>query len=164
MMRKEHPNPQFMRDNWINLNGEWDFAIDNGRSGRDRGLASGEGFDKKINVPFCPESILSGIGNVDFMPCVWYKKNAEITKEQLCGRVFLVIGACDYYTEVFVNSKSAGTHKGGYCSFKVDITDYLTEGENLIVICAEDDTMSGLQAVGKQCRKIYKREDCRSDI
>ena len=155
--RQEHPNPMFEREAWKNLNGEWDFAIDNGKSGRDRGLIGGEGFDKKINLPFCPESVLSGIGNVDFMPCVWYMKKTEITKEQLCGRVFLVIGACDYYTEVFVNSKSAGTHKGGYCSFRVDITDNLCVGENTIVICSEDDTRSTLQAVGKQCTSYNSR-------
>lgn len=157
IFRTEHPNPIFEREAWQNLNGEWDFAYDSGKSGRDRGLIRGEGFDKKINVPFCPESTLSGIGNVDFMPCVWYKKTVEITKEQLCGKVFLIVGASDYDTEVFVNGASVGRHRGGYCSFRFDITDALCEGENLVVICAEDDIASGLQAVGKQCRSYHSR-------
>ena len=154
-MRTEHPNPQFERETWLNLNGKWDFTIDYSCSGRDKGFIEGEGFDREINVPFCPESTLSGIGNTDFMPCVWYKKKVDITKNQLDGRVFLVIGACDYRTEVYVNSKSVGTHFGGYCSFKLDITDALTEGENLIVICTEDDTRSTLQPIGKQCREYF---------
>ncbi len=149
--RNEHPNPQFERANWQNLNGEWDFAYDFGKSGRARGLISGDGFDMKIYVPFCPESPLSGIGNKDFMPCVWYKRTVEISKEQLSGRVLLNIGACDYETEVYVNSRSVGKHIGGYSSFGFDITDALVEGENTIVICAEDDTRSPLQPVGKQC-------------
>ncbi len=149
--RNEHPNPQFERENWQNLNGEWDFAYDFGKSGRERGLISGDGFDMKINVPFCPESPLSGIGNKDFMPCVWYKRTVEISKEQLSERVLLNIGACDYETEVFVNSRSVGKHIGGYSSFGFDITDALVEGENTIVICAEDDTRNPLQPVGKQC-------------
>ncbi len=153
--RQEHPNPIFEREAWQNLNGEWEFAYDYGKSGRERGLTRGEGFDKKINLPFCPESTLSGIGNTDFMPCVWYKRSINITKEQLCGKVFLVVGASDYDTEVYVNGTSVGRHTGGYCSFRFDITDALFEGENLIVICAEDDIMSGLQAVGKQCRNYH---------
>lgn len=71
MMRPEHPNPQFYRKNWQNLNGEWQFAIDNSRSGKDRKMylpnCDPSYFDKRINVPFCPESELSGINNKDFM-------------------------------------------------------------------------------------------------
>jgi len=157
IMRAEHPNPQFERRTWLNLNGKWDFAIDHGKSGRARGMTKGEGFDRYIEVPFCPESRLSGVVNTDFMPCVWYKRSINVTKEQLLGRVFLVVGASDYFTEVYVNSISVGKHKGGYCSFRLDITDALTEGENLLVICAEDDTRSPLQAVGKQCTSYTSR-------
>ena len=66
--RKEHPKPQFERESWINLNGEWLFLIDNGRSGEARKVyADASAFDRKINVPFCMESELSGIGIKDFL-------------------------------------------------------------------------------------------------
>ena len=62
--RPEHPKPQFRRENWINLNGEWDFTVDNGRSGEARKLyEDGAAFDRRITVPFCVESALSGVGN-----------------------------------------------------------------------------------------------------
>ncbi len=153
--RNEHPNPQFVRKNWQNLNGEWDFAFDFGKSGRERGLAEGNGFDKKITVPFCPESELSGIGCKDFISCVWYKRTVTLDKAQTEGSVLLRIGACDYLAEVFVNGVSVGTHKGGYSSFSFDITRFVKEGENTLVICAEDNVFPGMQGSGKQSPKYH---------
>lgn len=69
--RPEHPKPQFQRDTWLNLNGEWNFAIDNDSSGVEKGWSQDtSGLDRKIIVPFCPESELSGIGHLDFMNAV----------------------------------------------------------------------------------------------
>ena len=76
--RNEHPNPNFYRENYINLNGEWDFEFDFGISGRDRKWNESAEFSHKINVPFCPESKLSGIESTDFLNCVWYRRNFEI--------------------------------------------------------------------------------------
>ena len=79
--RNEHPNPNFKRNDYIILNGEWDFEFDFGNSGKERKLFDVDAqFSKKINVPFCPESELSGINYKDFIPAVWYKKTVEIFK------------------------------------------------------------------------------------
>jgi len=67
--RPEYPRPQFVRSDWLCLNGEWEFEIDNGDSGLERGLCD-RPLTGKINVPFCPESILSGIHHEDFMEAV----------------------------------------------------------------------------------------------
>ena len=73
--RQEHPKPQFERKNWRNLNGIWDFEIDRGASGEARGVyLDSYALSEKINVPFCPESKLSGIADTDFMLAVWYKR------------------------------------------------------------------------------------------
>ena len=69
--RPEHPNPQFERENWINLNGKWEFEMDKGVSGRDRKFYERTSLNSEIIVPFCPESVLSGVGNTDFMNAVW---------------------------------------------------------------------------------------------
>ena len=150
--RPEYPTPQFARISWINLNGEWQFERDKSVSGRQRGLITAEKLSEKINVPFCMESRLSGIGDVDFCNCVWYKKAIDISPEWLDGgkRVILHIGACDYRTEVFVNGESVGSHIGGFVSFSFDITDYVSAGKNLITICADDDVRSHNQPGGKQ--------------
>ncbi|MBR5506424.1 MAG: beta-galactosidase [Clostridia bacterium] len=155
MFRMEHPNPQFFRDEWINLNGEWDFEFDFGNSGKDAGWIEKDGFEKKITVPFYPESDLSGIGYKDFINCVWYKKRIDIPENwKKSGRVIIHFGAVDYKTTLYVNKKSVGTHEGGYSSFKFDITDFLSDSENIITVCAEDDLRSGLQPAGKQSDKF----------
>lgn len=148
--RNEYPRPQMVRDSWLNLNGEWGFEIDNGRSGRDRNLISATSLSQKIIVPFCPESELSGIGNKDFMGAVWYKKEIDVPEEWIKGRVLIHFGAVDYHTELWVNGVSTGTHVGGYISFTFDITKLVKVGKNLLTVCATDDGRSGKQPAGKQ--------------
>ena len=159
MPRKEHPNPQMARTRWLNLNGYWDFAFDFGASGIERNFAGAGEWDRKILVPFCPESKLSGIGYLDFMPMVWYKRKVALDSDQLYGRTLLHFGAVDYEAFVWVNGQKAGTHKGGYTSFCIDITTFLTVGENEIVVCARDDNRSGKQARGKQSES-YASQGC----
>jgi beta-galactosidase/beta-glucuronidase len=153
--RPEHPFPQMERNQWSNLNGEWQFEFDFGRSGRNRKWQERESLNDKIIVPFCPESELSGVNYKDFIAAVWYKKSVELSKEKLNGRVLLHFGAVDYHCYVYVNGKEAGTHKGGYSSFVFDITECCIEGNNDIMVCAEDDNRSGLQPRGKQSDKFY---------
>ena len=156
--RSEHPKPQFQRENWLNLNGEWDFCIDNGRSGIARKFFENtEAFDRKIIVPFCVESELSGIGIKDFMYGVWYHRTVSFTNEMLEKRTVLHIGAADYRTFVYINGSLVGEHKGGYVSFSFDISDYLTEGENAVVIYCEDDTRNPMIPRGKQCEHYYSQ-------
>ena len=154
--RKEHPKPQFERESWINLNGEWLFLIDNGRSGEARKVyADASAFDRKINVPFCMESELSGIGIKDFTYGVWYKKEVEIPSEYSGKRTVLHIGAADYRTKVYINGSEAGVHEGGYVSFCFDITEFVKKGKNDIVIYCEDDTRNRMIPRGKQSEEYY---------
>lgn len=152
--RTEHPKPQFMRENWVNLNGEWQFEIDNAASGVERSLFDTEqAYSMKIQVPFCPESKLSGVENVDFMNSVWYKRSFDLTAEQLENRVILHFGAVDYQATVYVNGKECGAHKGGYVSFSFDITDFVKEGTNTVCVNATDDSRSRLIPSGKQSER-----------
>ena len=155
--RNEHPNPNFYRNDYIILNGEWDFDFDFGNSGIDRKLYEADTvFGKKIIVPFCPESELSGIGYKDFMAAVWYKKIVSISAEQLAmGKAFIVFGAVDFHARVYVNGEFAGEHFGGYTTFRIDATPFLKEGDNVITVYAEDDTRDPLQARGKQSQLYY---------
>lgn len=154
MYRAEHPKPQMQRADWQNLNGQWQFEIDHGNSGVERGLFKSDAtLNGRIEVPFCPESKLSGVAYKDFMSSVWYKKETEITKDRLTGVIVLHFGAVDYKTTVYVNGEVAGTHIGGYVSFSFDITDLVRAGKNVITVHAEDDTRSRLIPSGKQSAK-----------
>ncbi len=159
--RPEHPNPQWERENWVNLNGEWLFEIDHGASGEARGLQNADTLSGKINIPFCPESKLSGVEYKDFMLQVWYKKTVTFSEKDLSGnRVIFHIGAADFETKVWVNGKLAGLpHRGGYTSFEYDITKLLVAGDNIITISCYDDTRSWMQPRGKQS-EIYESKAC----
>lgn len=142
MYRSEYPRPSFVRENWLNLNGKWEFEIGNKNI-----------FDKEIEVPFCPESKLSGIEYKDFMTAVQYRRKIDITAEQLKGRVVINFGAVDYEATLFVNGKKAGYHKGGYISFSFDITDYLTVGENELMLSVKDNAKDITIPAGKQSNR-----------
>ncbi len=157
--RSEYPRPQMVRDNWINLNGTWEFEIDQGKSGKARNLPESSKLKDEIIVPFSPESKLSGVEYTDFMAAVWYKREFELPKEWTTGRILIHFGAVDYQSEVWINGEAVGTHKGGYTSFSFDITEQITPGKNLITVYAEDDLRSGKQPAGKQSGK-YESHNC----
>ena len=153
--RSEHPNPQFEREAWLNLNGEWEFEIDPGMSGLERRFYERDSLSGKIIVPFCPESRLSGIGHTDFKNCVWYRREFEIPAAWQGGRVILHFGAVDHTAHVYVNTKKVATHVGGYASFEVDITGSLRPGKNVLHVCAVDEDRNPQYGHGKQSRKYH---------
>ena len=156
--RPEYPRPQFVRKGWMNLNGQWQFEIDNARSGEARGLSKeGTALSGRIMVPFCPESKLSGVEHTDFLHGLWYKR--KVTLDQFDGRVRLHFGAVDYHCKAFVNGIKVGEHKGGYVSFCFDITHALRQGENEITVFAQDDTRDGQIPSGKQST-TYESRGC----
>jgi beta-galactosidase/beta-glucuronidase len=155
----EYPRPDFYRADWLNLNGEWDFALDLSDSGEERGLPQGKNFDRKIIVPFAPESQLSGVGFIDFIAAAWYKRNLTIPDNWRDRRTILNFEAADYQTTVWINGKKVGEHLGGYTPFSFDITDFCDRAENLIVVRCRDDVRSDLQPAGKQSKR-YDSYSC----
>ena len=159
ILRAEHPNPQWERETWKNLNGPWEFEFDFGCSAVERRLWEKKRFDREILVPFCPESRLSGIGYTDFISGVAYRRNFELSQEELSGRVLLHFGAVDYEASVYVNGTLVGSHKGGYTSFCFDITKHVAPGPNTLFVAVKDDVRSGLQPKGKQAH-LYASSGC----
>jgi len=159
--RPEHPEPIKRRENWQNLNGEWLFQVDLGIGPKEDSFIkpfNSSPYSRKIIVPFCPQSKLSGIENKDFMRSVWYKRSVTVTQEQLKGRILLHFGAVDYEAIVYINGERVGNHFGGYGSFLFDITDYVKIGENDITVNAKD-IMQNIPR-GKQCHDSYRPYGC----
>ncbi len=155
--RCEHPRPDRKRNDWINLNGAWDFEIDNGLCGVYKKFYERDRLDGSITVPFSPESILSGVGYTDFINAVWYRRDIDIPAEWQGKRVIFHIDACDYATTLYVNGREVGKHRGGYTSFQFDITDYLRDSGNYVTVYAEDDVRSERQVSGKQSHALYSK-------
>ena len=141
----EYPRPQFKRDSYISLNGLWDFIL---------AKADGNAISGKINVPYSPESDLSGVlQQVKKGDTLIYNKTFILPENFNKGRVLLNFGAVDQTSKVFVNGTLVYENQGGYNSFAVDITDYLLE-ENLLTVEVKDDADSDVYGRGKQ---VYKR-------
>lgn len=153
----EYPRPQFVRDSFINLNGLWNCAVmsakkSNGSIERyDNIKAVPFKFNSRINVPFSPETELSGM-NRRIMPDEYlvYERKFTIPEGFNKGRVFVNFGAVDQIAVVYINGNKVGEHKGGYTPFKFEITDYITDGENQIMVYAFDYTDTNEYSRGKQ--------------
>ncbi len=142
----EYPRPQLVRSRWLNLNGQWDYAL------TDRGSAQPASFDGQILVPFAIESTLSGVGQTPTTEqTLWYSRSFEVPAEWSGERVLLHFGAVDFHASVYVNGQLAGEHKGGYTPFSFDVTDLLADGgEQELAVSVWDPTDTWTQARGKQ--------------
>lgn len=137
--RPEHPRPDFVRDTFYNLNGVWQFAFDDKNEGlKKRWFAPGYALPQTINVPFCYQSKLSGIGSEEIHPILWYRRSFEVPREMKGKRVLIRFGAVDFACRVFVNGQQAGEHRGGYTPFAVEVTHLLKNGENDLCLRVED--------------------------
>lgn len=150
MYRPEYPRPQFVREAWLDLNGQWDFAFDDRNEGETQGWYGKFPSAVKITVPFAYETKASGVGEEKFHPYVWYRRTFAVPQEQQGKRVILNFQAVDYVAKLWINGEYAGRHEGGYTAFSFDITPHLrADGENEIVLKAEDSD-SCTQPRGKQ--------------
>ncbi|NHI91751.1 MAG: beta-galactosidase [Candidatus Lokiarchaeota archaeon] len=131
----EYPRPQMKRDDWINLNGIWNYAI------RSKNVSEIDKFDGKILVPFPIESALSGVKKqVKGKHKIWYQRKFSIPDRWKGKKILLHFGAVDWETTVFINRKKVGTHQGGYTPFSFDITQYLNQNENELTVIVWDST------------------------
>ena len=136
--RSEYPRPDFRRELWLCLNGQWDFSIEEST------------FDKKITVPYACEAPLSGIGDKGFHKTVWYRRTFTLPEEMVGKRILLHFGAVDYICDVWINGQHVCSHTGGQVGFEADITEALLDGENTIQVKAFDDYADPSMPRGKQ--------------
>lgn len=129
-----------MRDTFLNLNGEWQFAYDDADAGlREGWQRPGTALPLRITVPFAYQTRMSGLGPTDEIhPILWYRRGFAVPEEMAGRRVLLRFGAVDYRCSVYVNGEMVGCHAGGYTPFALDITGALREGENDLCLRVED--------------------------
>jgi beta-galactosidase/beta-glucuronidase len=133
--RPEYPRPALRRAEWQNLNGEWEFSA-----------GAEPVFDRRIVVPFCPESELSGIGR-RAGDVVWYRRRFDAPEAE---RLHLHFGAVDYRATVWVNDVEVARHEGGHSPFTAEVTAAARTGENVLVVRAEDPLSDKTIPRGKQ--------------
>ena len=139
----EYPRPNLVRDSYFNLNGQWEYCINQ--------APTTETYDGTILVPYSPETLLSGVQKIvqpeDYLH---YRKVFTLPEGFRKDRVILHFGAVDQECAVCVNGQVVGSHKGGYNAFHFDITDQLVDGENVLTLCVQDATEKKPHARGKQ--------------
>ncbi|MBS3735434.1 MAG: beta-galactosidase [Phycisphaerae bacterium] len=153
--RPEYPRPQFVRDDWLCLNGPWQFEIDPGDSGLERGLKDRD-LAGQITVPFCPESALSGIGNTDFLNAVWYRHQVRIPDAWAGRRVLLHFQAVDYDATVWADGREVGRHRGGFTPLTCDL-GLAEAGRNITLVVRARDDHREPKPQGKQCPDFANR-------
>ena len=134
--RPEYPRPSFRRSSWVNLNGEWEF-----------GAGDSEVFDRRILVPFCPQSSLAGLAEPEPGDVVWYRRRFDAPD---AARLMLHFGAVDYRATVWVNGEEVARHEGGHTPFSADISRFAGRAGNTVVVRAEDPLQDMTIPRGKQ--------------
>lgn len=149
--RPEYPRPQFVRTDWLNLNGTWQFEADYGDSGIERGLKD-RPLTGEILVPFCPESQLSGVAHLDFLNAVWYRRTVDVPAAWEGKHVLLHFGACDYDTTVWADGVEVARHRGGFTPFSANLGP--CAGKSVTIVVRARDKHGIPQARGKQSNRF----------
>ena len=135
----EYPRPQMQRADWMCLNGKWDYM-----GGKEISSALNpsspinfSGGTERILVPYCPESVLSGIERKQEIN-MWYRRSFSLPLGWKGKQILLNFEAVDHDATVFINGEKAGSHAGGYSAFSLNISRYLKAGENILIVAAHD--------------------------
>ena len=136
---KDYPRPQFVRNNWQNFNGTWDFRFDDKNIGEIEKWYSNFHGDLTIEVPFTYETKLSSIGDQTRHDNIWYHRTIQMDGKLLeTNNHILHFEGSDFITKLWVNGQYAGNHRGGYARFSFDIPNLLHDGENELTVKVED--------------------------
>ncbi|HJT64835.1 MAG TPA: glycoside hydrolase family 2 TIM barrel-domain containing protein [Pyrinomonadaceae bacterium] len=146
--RPEYPRPQFVRKQWLNLNGEWEFAFDDANQGLQLGWYDGRNLPGRITVPFAYQTPLSGINDKSIHEYMWYARSFEVPADWH-GDLLLNFGAVDYSSTLWINGQEVGHNQGGHVPFQFDIAPYVRPGVNRLTLRVEDKQDPG-QPRGKQ--------------
>lgn len=135
-MRNEHPRPDFIRNDFISLNGEWQFEAAPSLQPEARYFA--DALTGRIEVPFAPGTNLSGAVLSCGTQSVWYKKEFVLSPSRIGNNVILNFGGINFQADIYVNGTGIATHKGGYTPFSLNITEYVKTGKNEIIVNAKE--------------------------
>src|SRR5688572_6009795 len=143
-----YPRPQFRRQDWVSLNGRWDFSLDPYAVWQ---YPSEVVWRSSIEVPFAPETPRSGIGDKTYFQACWYRRPLARLKLRAGERCFLHFGAVDDQATVWIDGVHVGMHEGGYTPFSFDVTDFMQGvGPFSLVVRAVDIPDDLQQPRGKQ--------------
>lgn len=134
-----YPRPDFIRKDWLSLDGEWEFALPKHLTSSFPYGYIHTPLPQKILVPFSFSSETIGENCSEYLEAVYYARSFHITEQQLSKEILLHFGAVDYSCDVWINSTHVGTHKGGHTQFSLPISSFLHVGKNRVFVAVADD-------------------------
>ncbi len=137
--KANYPRPDFIRKNFMPLDGEWEFSFPAGLTHHFPDDYQNRPLPDRITVPFCCSCRASGINCTDYVSEVYYARTFTVSEQPLLGEVLLKFGAVDYFCDVWVNGSHIGSHSGGHTQFEFPISSFLSPGENRIYLHVKDD-------------------------
>ena len=146
---KDYPRPQFVRENWMNLNGKWNFKFDDNNVGEKQGWYKGFDNNQEINVPFAYQAPVSGIEDKTFHQIMWYSKTVKFSKKEN-EDVLLHLEGADHEAKVWCNGIYVGSHVGGYCRATFDLTNAVEDNKDALIVIRMEDDKSCTKPRGKQ--------------
>ncbi len=149
-MRNEYPRPDFKGESFYSLNGQWDFDFDDFNVGTKEHWFLNHSYSHKIEVPFCFQSELSGIHDTSFHDYMWYHRTFTKPEMKDDERLLIHFEGVDYLAICYVNGFKVGEHTGSNGGFVLDVTDYIKEGENDLVLSCFDPSQDRSIPRGKQ--------------
>ena len=146
---KGYPRPQFVRNNWGLLDGEWSFSFDDNDIGEKQRWFQSDKLLNKIIVPFAYQTLKSEVNDNTYHKIMWYTKKQlfEIKENE---RIILNFEGVDYFAKLWVNGIFIGEHKGGYCRFSFDITNAISDKKETIITLRVEDDNDCCKPRGKQ--------------
>jgi beta-galactosidase/beta-glucuronidase len=143
----DHPRPQLRRTRWRSLDGTWEFAIDHDAKWHAPDDVS---WDRRIVVPFAPETLASGIAQRGTYRACWYQRSVDPPELAPGERLILHFGAVDHEARIWVDSTPCCIHEGGYTPFAIDVTRFVQGRPFVLAVRAYDDPSDLTKPRGKQ--------------
>ena len=92
-----------------------------------------------VNVPHTWNNLDGQDGGGDYYRAsCWYKKEIELSNEDLTKSLYLEFEAVNSIATVYVNGKQAGYHEGGFSTFRIHLNNYVQEGINEVIVKADN--------------------------
>ena len=119
----------------IPLDGQWQFTAD---STSELSVENINLSKEWMNVQVPGSWHLYSDELLDYQGIGWFKKFITIAEIDKTKRYILNFDAVDYLCELYINKNLAGKHEGGYTPFSFDVTEFIEEGDNEILLRVND--------------------------
>lgn len=123
----------------ININNDWKFFQQDEEQAMNKSY--NDNHWEAVNVPHTWNAIDGAAGLNYFQGACWYRKEFFVDNSANGNKIFIEFNGSNSITDVYVNGHHMGQHKGGYSTFRFDITEAVESGGKNILSVKVDNTV-----------------------